>query len=284
MNRVKSKRLRLKQGFTLMEVLVSSFLMALVMGMLFTILIGTMDAWEGGTTRLQTNSDARLVLDMITRDLQSMVVRQTTSDQHWLSSQPVTVDGISGVDSTWLTFFAPSIDRTPGQEGDIVALSYRCAFQDPVSTTDLFKVFGIYKYMASTQDTFTNALGLTDTATFWSTVNPIERAGLLAPNVVRLEVAWWVKGLTPGNLTRLGPEYKVMLNNSLWIDDGNGGAFTPVPGATLEAADVTLTILSEEGMQQAEAFDESGNLNASKVEELIETFGRVHTARVSISY
>lgn len=275
-----------RAGFTLLEVMVSAFLMAIVMGMLFSILIGTMNAWDGGTSRLQTNSDARMALDMIARDLQSMVVRQTQMDQQWLSSEP---DEVKGLTSTWLTFFAPSIDRDTEQEGDIVAISYRVGYQDPVSTNDYFEVFGLYKQMATTEDTFRDALGQTELVTgFWeggsSAPDPLLREGFLVPNVVRFEVSWWVEYPGESSPVRLGSDYLVALNNVLQI--GTAGATMPAfyPGAKIVAADITLTVLDDQGMQDAQLLDEAGSLNADKLEDLIRLHGRVHTSRVKITY
>ena len=269
-----------RSGFTLLEVMVSSFLMAIVMGMLFTILIGTMNAWEGGTSRLQTNSDARMALDMISRDLQSMVARQTQSNQEWLVSRPVEIEGAT---STWLTFFAPALDRDSGQEGDIVAISYATGFQDPASTNDIFEIFGLYKQMATTQDTFVDALGQTNILSgFWqaggTAPDPLLRNGFLVPNVVRFEISWWAKEPGRDDMVRLGPEYEVRLDNVLEVDG------SPVPGATLEAADISLTILTEEGMQQARTFAANGNLTEARLSDLIRRFARVHSSRVTINY
>jgi prepilin-type N-terminal cleavage/methylation domain-containing protein len=287
-NPAPESRLSLRQGFTLIEVLVSSALVAVVMSMLFSVLVGVMNAWDGGTSRLQTNGDARMALDMIARDLQSLVARQTTSDQEWLVSYARAVDSADapGLSSTWLTFFAPSIDRDPGQMGDIVAISYSTAFQDPlaVGTNEYFRIFGLYKTMATTQDTFTDALGQTDIiAGFWNNRLPAgqpPKEDLLIPNVVRFDVAWWIRyEVSPGTevLRRFGSDSTIRLSNVL-IVDGN-----PLNG-TIESAEISLTLLDAEGMGQAQAFSEAGTLTEEKLEEIIRLYGRVQTTKVAINY
>jgi len=84
-------RISNRQGFTLMEVLVSSALTVVILTMLFTVLIGAMNAWQTGTNRMQGNADARMALDSIATDLQSMVVRQTSINQEWLYADQVPV-------------------------------------------------------------------------------------------------------------------------------------------------------------------------------------------------
>jgi len=280
-----------RQGFTLVEVLVSSALVAVVMTMLFSVLVGVMNAWEGGTSRLQTNGDARMALDMIARDLQSLVARQTSTNQQWLVSYARETDATDapGLSNTWLTFFAPSIDRDPGQQGDIVAISYITGFQDPIAagTNEYYQLFGLYKTMASTQDTFTDALGQTNIVNdFWDARIPggvPPKADFLISNVVKFDVAWWVRYDHDGDptsadvLTRVGSDRTVTLSNELRIDNA-------VIDGAIESAEVSITILDAEGMQQAQAFSLNGPLGDDRIDELIRLYGRVHTVKVPISY
>ncbi len=264
------KALRDRRAFTLIEVLVSSALTLIVLGMLFMVLLGVMNAWEGGTSRLQTNSDARLALDLIARDLEAFVSRQTTSNQEWLVSKLISVtDAPSEIKSAWLTFLAPTLDRDAGQPGDIVALSYAVGFQDPLSTNSYVPMFGLYKAQASTTDTFKNALGLDDLTKFWEPRNPIDRIGFLCPNVVDFKITWWVRDLTAAFNTPLIPvpaDVEVRLGNEL-----NLGA-----QYQLEAADIRLTILTEEGARLTRL----GTLTQERLEKIIEQHGRTHTQRV----
>lgn len=274
-------------GFTLVEVLVSSFLTVVVLIMLFSVLVGTMNAWEGGTSRLQTNSDARLALDLITSDLQSMVVRQTSYDQEWLVSGPPSVFGApdygvaaNGGFTTWLTFFAPSLDRDADQEGDIVAISYRTAYQDPIAPTqNIFPLFGLYKSMASTEYTFEFAFGQENIINgFWedqapndidNPANPVYPAGFLVPNVIRFEVSWWIRHNETGVLARFGPEHEIRLSNTLTIDGEEWNA-------KIESADISMTLLTEEGMRLVGILQDQSRL--------IQEYGRTHTTRVPIQY
>lgn len=270
-------------GFTLVEVLVSSALTLVIMSMLFTILIGAMDAWRTGTGRLQGNADARMALDIIASDLESMVVRQTSYTQEWLVSVPLATPGDpSGRSATQLLFFAPSLDRDPGQEGDIVAINYRLGFQDPLAPATnaaMRRIYGLYKTMASTEDTFRFALGQTDIrAGFWDARNPTDASppppDLLIPNVVDFQVVWHVE--LPDSTTAF--ENGVILRNQLFraSDPSN-------PGGRILFADISLTILNEEGATRVQTFARAGGLPA-QMPNIIREFGRVYTKRVEISY
>jgi type II secretory pathway pseudopilin PulG len=271
-----------RQAFTLVEVLVSSALTIIVLMMLFAVLLSAMDVWQGGTTRLQTNADARLALDLVVRDLQSMVVRQTQYDQQWLSSVRIPVAGApSGISTTWLTFFAPSLDRDPGQEGDIVALSYAAGLQDPFTASNFVPVYGLYKSMIDTTNTFANALGKTDIlGGFWNiqppATQPLNRRGVIIPNVVDFKVTWWVRDVVSnaGPFPIL-PTRPLRLGNQLYIDN------VVRPTLKIEAADISLTILTDEGMREARL---GNTADLARLQGIIRKHGRTHTQRVVIQY
>jgi|GEM_PF-1076663 len=284
-------------GFTLVEVLVSSFLTLIIMGMLFSVLVGTMNAWEGGTSRLKSAGDARLALDILKTDLESLVARQTQYNQEWILSEPYEVEGIQ---NTRLLFFAPSLDRKVDDSGDIVALSYKVAFQDPISpSSNVEPIFGLYKGMTDTVVAFNNVLGNTDLDVFWSdsstsysfswneTSTPVELAldnrGFLAPNVVQFNITWLIRNATTDNIDRYGPENTIKLSNQLIAENESTG-WGPFTVGKIEAADVSITSISDEGMRRYAFLNGSGSITAAQSNAIIKEFGRTHTMRVPISY
>jgi prepilin-type N-terminal cleavage/methylation domain-containing protein len=283
-----NKRHTNRQGFTLVEVLVGSFITAILLILLFRIVSGAMSAWQNGSSRLQTNADARLALDLIARDLQSFVARQTSAsvNQEWLYSgrENVSVPAGSGSASlpmSWLLFFAPSVDRPPGQEGDIVALSYKVAFQDPITTNALasLRMFGLYKTMVDTTNTFVNALGKSNIHSgFWQAGawNPTAPQSFVIPNVIDFQMTWWVRDLsvTTGTnyLYRIPPDKTVRLGNQLRID----GAVVP---GKIESAEISLTLLDNQGAQRIRLVK-----TPAQLEDIRREFGRIYTQRVKIDY
>ncbi len=277
-----------RQGFTLVEVLVGSFITAILLMLLFRVVTGAMSAWQNGSARLQTNADARLALDLIARDLQSFVARQTSAsvNQEWLYSGPDDVDlsvgsGSASLPMSWLLFFAPSVDRPSGQEGDIVALSYKVAYQDPITTNALesLKMFGLYKTMIDTTNTFVNALGQANILSgFWESGawNPIEPRNFIIPNVIDFQVTWWVRDLsdTSGTnyLYRIPSDRIVRLGNQLLIN----GAVLP---GKIESAEISLTLLDNQGAQRVRLVK-----TPAQLEDIRREFGRVYTQRVKIDY
>ncbi|MGA0370012.1 MAG: PulJ/GspJ family protein [Kiritimatiellia bacterium] len=290
------RSLNSRQGFTLVEVLVSSFLTLIVLGMLFAVLVGTMNAWQGGTNRLKSSGDARLALDILKTDLESMVVRQTQYNQEWLSSRPFE-DQVSKFINSWVTFFSPSLDREAGQQGDIVAVSYLSWYQDPIAPgiapSEQVKIYGLYKAMTTTEEAFNNALNygndalLTEegggTQGYWTNaptrpeLNDIN--GFLAPNVIRFTVHWMVRKPGDTELTRVDENHYVRLSNTLNVYGTNG--FT---GGKIEAAEIFLTTLSDEGMRRYAFFAKNGSVSAQQTQNIIREFGRTHSIRVPINY
>lgn len=290
-----------RQGFTLVEVLVSSLLTLIIMAMLFSVLIGTMNAWEGGTSKLQSAGDARLALDILKTDLESLVARQTQYDQEWISSIPL-LDTDSNIINTWLTFFSPSLDRNQGQQGDIVALSYVSWYQDPISPNltgpenEINKIFGLYKAMTTTEEAFTTALDFggdalltsdgSGTTGYWTDAPSPPRpeindpSGFIASNVIQFTVTWLVRKPGASTLTRVDETQMVKLSNTLEVfpDPDN------VSGGKIEAAEINLTTLSDEGMRRYAFLAQTGTIPPEQVTQIIREFGTTHTRRVSINY
>ena len=295
-----------RQGFTLVEVLVSSLLTLIIMAMLFSVLIGTMNAWEGGTSKLQSAGDARLALDILKTDLESLVARQTQYDQEWISSIPL-LDTDSNIINTWLTFFSPSLDRDKEingveQKGDIVALSYVSWYQDPISPTltgpenEINKIFGLYKAMTTTEEAFTTALDfggdalltptVPGTVGYWTDAPSPPRpqindpSGFLAPNVIQFTVTWLVRKPGALTLTRVDETQTVRLSNILEVSPDPDN----VSGGKIEAAEINITTLTDEGMRRFAFLAQTGTIPPEQVTQIIREFGTTHTRRVSINY
>ncbi|WFB37362.1 prepilin-type N-terminal cleavage/methylation domain-containing protein [Kiritimatiellota bacterium B12222] len=275
-----------RAGFTLVEVLVSSFLALIIMGMLFGVLMGTIDAWEGGSARLKSSGDARLALDILKTDLESMVVRQTQYNQEWMVSLPSTENGIT---STRLVFFAPSLDRDTTDPGDIVSLSYRVVFQDPISpASPVVEIFGLYKSMTTTTEAFNNVLGLPSLYdAYWnagiSDPSPTDNIGFLAPNVVGFDIAWWVRYTASGTekYKRFDSSYTFSLRNELSIYKDNT---LVLQGGKIEAVDISLTTISDEGMRRYTFLADGGTASPDDLADIVSDTGQSHTLRIPIHY
>lgn len=66
---------RLRRGFTLIELLVATSVSIVVLGLLIAVVSNVTGAWTRTTGNLQTDNQAKLILDQLTTDLQSAILR-----------------------------------------------------------------------------------------------------------------------------------------------------------------------------------------------------------------
>jgi prepilin-type N-terminal cleavage/methylation domain-containing protein len=87
-----------RAGFTLIELMVAIGVTALLVSLMLTITINVMGGWNKSSGSLTSGNQARLVLDMLSRDLQGLVMKQ--DGNVWLAAtiqQDQTGGGDSGV-------------------------------------------------------------------------------------------------------------------------------------------------------------------------------------------
>jgi prepilin-type N-terminal cleavage/methylation domain-containing protein len=93
-----------RAGFTLIELMVAIGVTALLVSLMLTITINVMGGWNKSSGSLTSGNQARLVLDMLSRDLQGLVMKQ--DDNVWLAAtiqQNQTGGGDTGMsgDAAW---------------------------------------------------------------------------------------------------------------------------------------------------------------------------------------
>jgi prepilin-type N-terminal cleavage/methylation domain-containing protein len=72
------------KGFTLIELLVAVGVTALLVSLMLTIVVNVMGSWSRSSGLLTSGNQARLVLDQLSRDLQSAILRKDTNA--WLAA------------------------------------------------------------------------------------------------------------------------------------------------------------------------------------------------------
>jgi prepilin-type N-terminal cleavage/methylation domain-containing protein len=134
-----------RPGFTLVEILTATAIMALVVSLIMTILTQVMGAWNQSTDALTLSSNARQALDIMAADLQTMVLRK--DNNQWLFLDP-NDSGLPQFPTTEannfsrLIFFTSTLlhqtkdKAVPGQlgnpiYGDLSCIEYRVEYADP---------------------------------------------------------------------------------------------------------------------------------------------------------
>jgi len=134
-------------GFTLVEILTATAIMALIVSLVMVILSQVMSAWNHSSDDLTYSTNARAVFDTISQDLQGCILR--SDGNQWLSlttETPPVGSPIPAVADSRLIFFTNtplhlSKDfSSPGAvgksiAGDICSVEYRVVYADPFGTT-----------------------------------------------------------------------------------------------------------------------------------------------------
>ena len=166
-------------GFTLLELLVSSVILAFIITLLIGMADGSSRIWRDGERRREGSREARAGLEMITEDLHSAVIL----------TNPVTlsVTKESGDREGSRIFFLVSHPGEKGQannEGDLCATGYFVA-QDPAKSANL----NLYRFHVS-GESVAKSLEKNRLGELYATATPENTATteLLARHIVRLDV------------------------------------------------------------------------------------------------
>lgn len=162
-------RRRLK-GFTILELMVAMTITAIIVGVLVTITATAIDTWNRSRNELRAARQAEAMINIMTKDLECLVVR-SDRPQEWLSAIQGTPEDGGSSNATRLIFFTAATDRYDGQigvdgedrGGDISCVGYRLDWKDPVTAgTDEFETFVLSRHLVDPDLTFQNLLGQTN--------------------------------------------------------------------------------------------------------------------------
>jgi prepilin-type N-terminal cleavage/methylation domain-containing protein len=333
------------RGFTLIEILTAAVLSGMLLGvfMLITVkFVGLFDRLRGGDARIE--DIATRALDMIEDDLSASHIDSKFYQYECLAywdhpSHAISELGTiknSGYNSDitesftpeksgLLLFFSKTLNRTGVQKGDVQALAYRLAYQDPIAYMDSnsdYKTFNLYRIANSPGRTL-DMINQRDLASLW-------KGGGGQPSVVSPAVSdrpYFINDLDPEFLVaRNVVDFRVtFLCSCIVTEDNDEERFFPLPPrpsnssplpanfaklriggnrATNEtsfytgllpslvpqdirvypsAAEVSLTILSDEGMKRMRALERTDRNNSkSSLNRFVEEHGRTYTRTVKI--
>lgn len=176
------KQNRIAKGFTLAELMVAMTI-TLILVLLTLVITGTaIDAWKAARTEVRAAGQAKIMLNALGRDLESMVTRMGNNDVQWLlatsTSGQIGPPAEESPNAVQLTFFTSASDRYNGNAGsrekldgtgpnrnadiggDISAVSYQLDFADPVfgSQNNRFATFVLYRNLLNPDLTYNGVL------------------------------------------------------------------------------------------------------------------------------
>lgn len=281
-----------RRGFTLIELMVATAIMAILVLAVMTITSHVLGTWSNASGRLGANAEARSALQYLGDDLETLVVRP--KKQTWLKVTRGTL-GATGGDAPNISMITATEYRdrpTTGDDyGNICAVNYQLAFQHPITggTTGIAPppIAGLYRKVLSPETTFDDVLaGAVGNETLHEQIAAHGSTALfenfLSSNVVNLSVDFYAEDLSrdgDGNLINkngvLPVEGDFTYKDKIYIGDSDT-AMANV--GRLVYADIRMTILSDDG---AKALAVASVTNQDEA-DIIQNYGIVFTRRVPI--
>lgn len=178
---------RLRAGFTLLEIMVSTAIMVIIVLVVVTVASDTFRVYDRAVADLSTQSEARGVLDAMENDFSTAVIR--ADGRCWMevvvpgsgsvTGAPGVVGNLQAADHPIVMLFASPLDRprwTPGAnrvalKGDVCAVAYRIGQRSPFDAPGekIQQVYGVYRTIIDAENTFAEALPVIQNST---TANP----------------------------------------------------------------------------------------------------------------
>ncbi|MGE9268830.1 MAG: PulJ/GspJ family protein, partial [Verrucomicrobiales bacterium] len=253
---------RSKNGFTIVELLVSMGITIVIISMIVTITSIALGAWRDSRNEVRASRQAKALLDVMAKDLESMVIR-SGNNYEWFSAEADEQSG-GNLDSATMAevvFFTAATDRyngnigdaTDDKGGDVSTVGYRMEIKDPVSgSSGDFNTFAMYRQLVNPDETFQNLLAQTDlTGAFGG----IDTGGenFICENIYELSIVFLMEYTDSSNVVQ---QVRVPVISNGGVTDfsikGSGIETSPakaeLANARLVSADLSITVISDHGL------------------------------------
>jgi len=263
------------RAFTLIEIMVATVIMVILVGFFIQITSEVLKVWNRSSGKLAANAEARIAMDLLTRDLENAVF--SNNQLQWLRAENTTLAGVGGTASNTVAvrmFSHASDSESPS--GGICAIAYQLDYANPIDGSIAApssgavdsRVFILYRLLVEPAPTFNDLMGTAvqqeltaQAAPTWSSgiIKGASGANYLACNIIEFEIDFHVMddgdSSTPTLVSGAGA------SGATAVIYGGIGANVG-PQATLVAnqnplvyAEITLKVISDEGMKQLQAID-----------------------------
>ncbi|MDD5199667.1 MAG: prepilin-type N-terminal cleavage/methylation domain-containing protein [Terrimicrobiaceae bacterium] len=190
---------RICRGFTLLELLVSMSILALLLVILMGMVDGATKLWRQSENRVDSFREARAALNIIASDLQSIYVAANPKNYSAATPKFFALNSPDGAeaaikesksDSLFFVAALPSDSQKPGaNKSDLCSVGYFLAFA-PASLGNVKESMNLYRYLRSSDDTFA-ALNDTLPLARGVTIGPSGEE-VLARNITSLKIQAYV--------------------------------------------------------------------------------------------
>ncbi len=269
-------RRRCSRGFTLIELMVTMVITAIIVGVLISITSLAMDAWQQSRSEVRCARQAKSMLDAMAKDMESFVFRPGNSYE-WLYAKtstplPTTTTGMASTSASDLIFFSAATDRYNGQigtstdkGGDISCVAYKLVYQDPIKgNSGTLPTFAFYRELENPDVTFANLLGQANLYTAFSSyqANLISVQNFVCENIYQFDVTFHVNVTNSSGVAQtypvsvlLGPQgttSELHIKGNAVASSSSGTAMSLGGGTVtgVSAISISVTVLSDFAIEQ----------------------------------
>lgn len=274
-----------RRGFTLMELMVAMAITTIIVTVLVSITSIALDTWNRSRSELRASRQAKSMLDIMSRDFESLVARRGNKNQ-WLSAiaNPSTIgdDKLESTNASELIFFTAVTDRYDGdlgpnstvdRGGDVSCVAYKLDYKDPVDggTSSNFKTFVLNRLVVNPDVTFEKLLGKDDLETeFQDYESELEESkNFVCENIFQFSITFHVQvaqtsGGTGGTTTivnvpvtigqsnsgQMTREFKIMGTGIETEISGGTVTADELASGRITAMEISVTVISDFGIEQ----------------------------------
>jgi prepilin-type N-terminal cleavage/methylation domain-containing protein len=240
---------RRPRAFTLIEMLVSMMVLAVLGVAMVSLVESAVDLWRDNEVRTDACREARAALTVMTRDLRNAVTGTNVNFMKF-NLQSGAAGTNYGSNVFFLTSLPPSAQEG-GSKSDVCEVGFFLAFDRTAASSN--RTLNLYRYFRSSNQTFSNMLS----GSLFTNVT-IGAAGeeLLARNLVGMKI-------TP-----------VSSSGGGWVP------FVPTPSTPLPAIiEITLVTIGHDAAQKVEDLDRRTDTNLLLMKQAVQSF----TTRVNVA-
>jgi prepilin-type N-terminal cleavage/methylation domain-containing protein len=280
-----------KRGFSLIELLVAMAITTIIVTVLVSVTAMALDTWNRSRAEIRAARQAKSMIDSMARDFESFVSRKGNTFEWLYAKSTPPSEGPNGSlspNAIDLIFFSAATDRYNGKigtatdlGGDVSTVGYKLTYKDPIAGEDKdeYKTFVLYRKLVDPKETFDKILGQAIIKTPFDAASGTaidKEENFICENVYQFTLTFHVGTTTTTGLKSVTvPVGKGTNSTEEFRITGSGIQTTFVPsGVTndqlkagrLSAAEISITVLSDFGMQQMRR---RSDLTGTKLAEFI---------------
>jgi len=269
-----------KKGFTLLELMVAMAITTLIVTILVSITSVALDTWNRSRSETRAARQAKILVDTLSRDLESLVSRKTGNFE-WLSAKVADKVGPAAnqsANASELVFYTSATDRYDGQlgvasqdlGGNVSCVSYRLDYKDPIKTgtKENLYTFALYRKLVNPDQTYNKIFGATDLEQTFTASYPAdsvtELKNYVCENIYQFSVTFCVTVSTSTGEKKIIPitinedvqsskasEFHIK-GTGITTDFAGASGVTPqeLQAGNVSSIEVSVTVLSDSGLEQ----------------------------------